>query len=90
LANGSVVILVSFIENWEWGFFWAYGSAIILSLFVHVVNSGSICICYLSSLTGGKTKHNLMNEWMNEGTTICNTCKFTHSLLSVPLAYCLV
>jgi hypothetical protein len=64
LANGSGVILVSFfIEDWVWGFFLAYGSAIILCLFVHVVNNGSIiCICYMSSLTGAKTKHNLTNE----------------------------
>jgi len=50
--NGSGVILVSFIEDWGWGFLLAYGSAIILSLFVHVVNNGSICISYMSSLTG--------------------------------------
>jgi hypothetical protein len=42
--------------------FLAYESAIILSLFVHVVNNGSICTSYMSSLRGAKTKHNLMNE----------------------------
>ncbi len=62
LANGSCVILVFFIEDWGWGFFLAHGSAIILSLFVHVINNGSICIFYMSSLMGAKRKHNLMNE----------------------------
>jgi hypothetical protein len=53
LANGSdVKYLCLFIEYWEWGFFLAYGSAIILSLFVRVVNNGSICISYMSSLMG--------------------------------------
>jgi hypothetical protein len=75
--------LCLFIEDWEWGFFLAYGSAIILSFFVHVVNSGSICICYMSSLTGAKTKHNLMNEWINEQLFVTHV-KFTHSLPVFP------